>query len=92
MQTGAHDPLPGMEQRVEVCRKHLHFAMRWKGDKLGLLEMRPHYANYLKGFPNIKEYRTELVHANSLEEIEAIFERLILAYTEKDIALNEVNL
>jgi tRNA-dihydrouridine synthase B len=92
LQTGAHDPLPGMEQRVEVCRKHLHFAMRWKGDKLGLLEMRPHYANYLKGFPNIKEYRTELVHANSLEEIEAIFERLILAYTEKDIALNEVNL
>jgi tRNA-dihydrouridine synthase B len=92
LQTGAHDPLPGMEQRVEVCRKHLHFAMRWKGDKLGLLEMRPHYANYLKGFPNIKEYRTELVHANSLEEIEAIFERLILTYTEKDIALNEVNL
>jgi tRNA-dihydrouridine synthase B len=92
LQTGAHDPLPGMEQRVVVCRKHLHFAMRWKGDKLGLLEMRPHYANYLKGFPNIKEYRTELVHANSLEEIEAIFERLILAYTEKDIALNEVNL
>lgn len=91
MQSGTHDPLPGIDQRVDVCRKHLHFAMRWKGNKLGLLEMRPHYANYLKGFPNIKEYRTELVHANSLEEIEAIFDRLILTYSEKDILANEAN-
>jgi tRNA-dihydrouridine synthase B len=50
LQTGAHDPLPGMEQRVEVCRKHLHFAMRWKGDKLGLLEMRPSLCELLKRF------------------------------------------
>jgi len=44
--------------------------MAWKGAKLGILEMRRHYGNYLKGIPNIKPIRNKLVTANSVEEIE----------------------
>jgi tRNA-dihydrouridine synthase len=43
---------------------------------LGILEMRRHYSNYLKGIPHIKEVRNQLVQKNSLEEIEIVLSRL----------------
>jgi nifR3 family TIM-barrel protein len=73
LQTGEHLPAPTIEQRVNVIKKHLRRSIEWKGETLGMLEMRRHYANYLKGLPNIKEYRTQLV---SLKEPEAIFNLL----------------
>ncbi len=86
VKTGEMLQLPGIKDRVEICRRHLLFSMKWKGDILGILEMRRHYANYLKGFPNIKEYRHVLVHANVLAEIEEVFEQMIEAYSIKEIA------
>jgi tRNA-dihydrouridine synthase B len=73
IRTGEHLPPPSITQRVSVIKKHLQRSIEWKGETLGMLEMRRHYANYLKGLPNIKEYRTKLV---VLKEPEAIFELL----------------
>jgi hypothetical protein len=33
----------------------------WKGERLGIVEMRRHYTNYFKGIANFKEYRLKLV-------------------------------
>ena len=82
--TGNHLPEVPVEERVAVCRNHLHYSVRWKGPVLGVLEMRRHYANYLKGLPNIREFRHELVHAPDVVTIEAILERLISHYSEKE--------
>lgn len=67
--TGQNLPKPTIENRVEVCQQHLLKSVEWKGDKLGVLEMRNHYANYFKGIPNFKEMRTKLVTLNKHEEI-----------------------
>ena len=48
-------------------------SIEWKGETLGMFEMRRHYGNYLKGLPNIKEFRTKLV---TLKEAGAIFTML----------------
>lgn len=69
------DP-PSLEERIEVILHHLHASIAWKGPKLGMLEMRRHYGNYLKGIPNIKPVRNKLVTANSIEEIEEALEQL----------------
>jgi nifR3 family TIM-barrel protein len=69
------DP-PSLEERMEVIMHHLRASMEWKGPKLGILEMRRHYGNYLKGIPNIKPIRNKLVTANSMEEIEEALEQL----------------
>lgn len=69
MKTGEHLPKPTMQNRVEVCKTHVLKSVEWKGEKLGLLEMRNHYANYFKGIPNFKETRTKLVTLNKLDEI-----------------------
>jgi nifR3 family TIM-barrel protein len=64
---------PTLEERIGACRKHLLGSVRWKGEKLGILEMRRHYANYLKGLSHIKDFRTRLVTAESFSAIEEIF-------------------
>lgn len=73
---------PTLEERIDAARKHLHGSVQWKGETLGILEMRRHYANYLKGLPNIKEFRTRLVTTAVLSEIEDIFGELRERYAE----------
>src|SRR6188508_3500553 len=63
---------PTIEERVEVCKKHLHKSYEWKGPVVGIFEMRMHYTNYFRGIPNFKPYRQRLVEAGSYEETLAI--------------------
>ncbi|HLA53746.1 MAG TPA: tRNA dihydrouridine synthase DusB [Flavitalea sp.] len=79
--TGEQLPPPTIEQRIEVCRKHLRRSFEWKGPVVGILEMRRHYANYLKGLPNIKDYRARLVTLKSLEEIEDVLTEIERHYS-----------
>lgn len=78
--TGEHLPAPDIAQRLEVCKKHLRRSYEWKGPVVGILEMRRHYANYLKGLPNIKEYRQKLVTLKTIEEIEAVLDDIAVKY------------
>lgn len=72
LQTGNLLPLPSVEERVEICRTHAHKSVEWKGEVLGILEMRRHYSNYLKGLSHVKEYRTRLVTVKTLAEVDGI--------------------
>jgi nifR3 family TIM-barrel protein len=81
IKTGEHLPPPTIEHRVEVIRKHLLRSVEWKGLVPGINEMRRHYANYLKGLPNIKEYRNRLVMLKSVEEIEEELKEIIKVYS-----------
>lgn len=80
LKTGALLPPPSLEERVSVCKSHLRKSIAWKGETLGVLEMRRHYTNYLKGLPNIKEFRLKLVTCRSGEEVEAIMNDLLVYY------------
>ncbi len=74
--TGEQKSLPTITDRIEVCKKHLQHSMAWKGDVLGILEMRRHYANYLKGLSHVKEFRNKLVQLHTFEEINSVFEEI----------------
>jgi nifR3 family TIM-barrel protein len=67
--TGEHLPAPTIQNRVEVCKTHVIKSVEWKGEKLGILEMRNHYANYFRGIPDFKPTRTKLVTLNSAKDI-----------------------
>lgn len=69
MKTGIHLPLPTIEDRVEVARRHLEMSVAWKGEVLGVLETRRHYSNYFKGYENFKPYRTRMVTSNHSHEV-----------------------
>ncbi|MBC7863678.1 MAG: tRNA dihydrouridine synthase DusB [Bacteroidia bacterium] len=69
LKTGEHLAPPTLEQRVEVCKTHLQKSVEWKGEKMGIIEMRRHYTNYFRGMANFKPTRMILVTSDNLNEI-----------------------
>ena len=76
VRTGEHASPPTIQQRVDVIRQHLHRSVEWKGMKAGINEMRRHYTNYLRGLPNIKEFRLKLVTISEVEQIDEVLEEV----------------
>ena len=74
--TGEHLPLPTMEERVRVAKRHLEMAICWKGEHLGVFETRRHYTNYFKGIPHFKEYRQRLVTTDTAVEVFSILDEI----------------
>lgn len=66
-------PPPTMMERIHAVERHLEMSIKWKGEKLGIMEMRRHYSNYFRGIPDFKEMRIRLV---SEESGEALFQTL----------------
>jgi nifR3 family TIM-barrel protein len=81
MRTGEHLAPPTTAERVRVCRKHLDFSIRWKGERTGIVEMRRHYASYFKGLDNFKPFRMRLVETMSYQEINDILEEVSEVYS-----------
>lgn len=78
--TGEKLAQPTMDDRVEAARNHLTWSMDWKGERIGIVEMRRHYTNYFKGIAGFKEYRQRLVTTDdaeglykALDEIQEVF-------------------
>lgn len=80
VKTGTHLPSPTIQDRVAVARKHLYKSVEWKNPVVGINEMRRHYTNYLKGLPNIKEYRGKLVTLKTVEEIDVVLNEIERVY------------
>ena len=71
MATGEHLAPPNMAARIAAASMHFEGSLQWKGDRLGIVEMRRHYANYFKGIPDFKKHRLDLVTLDTVEEIRA---------------------
>lgn len=78
--TGEKLPPPTIQQRTDVIRKHLRKSIEWKGETVGILEMRRHYTNYLKGLPHIKDYRLKLVSLQTADAIEEVLQEISRQY------------
>lgn len=70
--TGERLAPPTLEERVQACVMHFEKSIEWKGPKLGIFEMRRHYAHYFKGLVGAKQWRTQLVEAGTPDEVRAI--------------------
>ena len=92
IKTGEMLAPPNIQQRIAVIKKHLHKSIEWKNGVLGILEMRSHYANYLKGFPNIKEFRNRLVQIKEVEEIEAVLTEIENYYNGYEVERTPIEL
>jgi tRNA-dihydrouridine synthase B len=72
---------PTLEEKLDVCRRHIKMSIDWKGEKTGLFEMRRHYCNYFKSIPNFKPFRMRLVTASSLEEVTGVLKEVEEEFT-----------
>jgi nifR3 family TIM-barrel protein len=89
---GEHLAPPDIHQRVEVIRQHLHRSVEWKGLKAGVNEMRRHYTNYLRGLPNIKEFRLKLVTISEVEQIDETLNSIVKYYDGFEFAPRKIDM
>ncbi len=80
LKTGTHLPLPSIKDRVDVCKQHLKHSIEWKGEVLGIAEMKRHYTNYFKGISHFKDYRIKMITSNNKEEIEHILDEVSIKF------------
>jgi tRNA-dihydrouridine synthase B len=85
--TGEMLPPPTVQERVDAARQHLQHSIDWKGEKLGVVEMRRHYTNYFRGFPNIKPYRSQLVTIYESATLFAILDEIEEVYSQEALVL-----
>jgi tRNA-dihydrouridine synthase B len=76
---------PSVSERVEAVKQHLQHSIEWKGEKVGVVEMRRHYTNYFRGFPNIKEYRSKLVSLENPDDLFEVLYQIEMAYGEIEL-------
>lgn len=78
--TGTHLAAPTVADRVDAARNHLIWSMEWKGERLGIVEMRRHYTNYFKGMSNFKDYKQKLVTLDLSDDIFNVMEEIKTVY------------
>ena len=85
--TGELLPGPDIHERVRVAKEHLQTSIEWKGEKLGVLEMRRHYTPYLKGLPHIKPYRSKLVTTMEPEVLFSVLDTVEEVYADAQLGV-----
>ena len=85
------NPNVDFTEKMPIILNHAKWLIETKGDHVGTREIRKHLLSYVKGFHKAKEFRSELCHVNSYEEIESIIKRIEVCYTEyKQTAPNKI--
>ncbi|OGJ57454.1 hypothetical protein A2881_05680 [Candidatus Peribacteria bacterium RIFCSPHIGHO2_01_FULL_55_13] len=60
------------DQKIPFILEHCELAVRLKGEKRGMLEMRRHLASYVRGQPGASEMRARLVVAEKIDDVKAV--------------------
>ncbi|MBT4120204.1 MAG: tRNA-dihydrouridine synthase [Candidatus Peribacter sp.] len=60
------------EEKIPFIIDHCELAVKVKGQKRGMLEMRRHLASYVKGIDGASDLRAQLVRVESVEEVKNI--------------------
>lgn len=76
LHNGQLPELPDVHERLRISRIHLQKSVEWKGERLALLEMRKHWSDYFKGFPNFKPYRIRIMGTELYEELSSILDEI----------------
>ena len=84
--TAEHLPYPMIDERIDLARRHLEMSIKWKGEKLGVLETRRHYSNYFKGIPDFKKHRTKMVTCDYSAQLFDLFDELKVRFKNKELA------
>lgn len=79
LETGELLPKPPMSELIETILRHARLQLEFKGEYLGMREMRKHVAWYTTGYPHSAKLR---VRVNAVETMEQLTE-LLSEYVEE---------
>ena len=72
MNTGEPAVPVSAEERAQVLMAQAKAAVKQKGEKTAIVQMRKHAAWYIKGMPNAARLRERLVRIHSLNELDSV--------------------
>lgn len=84
LQTGEKLPKPPIEEVIETIIRHAYMQIAFKGDYIGMREMRKHVSWYTTGYPQSAKLRSRI---NEIEKISDL-QYLLESYGKQ---LNEMN-
>jgi nifR3 family TIM-barrel protein len=74
LQTGELIPEPNFKERLDMARKHLDMLVAFKGEHIGVCEMRKHLGWYIKGLPHCAEMRVVINTAATKERMHEVID------------------
>lgn len=80
LETGELIPEPTLQDRLELTAEQLRKSVEHQGERYGVIIMKKHYGQYLKGIRNGKKLRLELMKYDTMDPILEI----LLNYKEEE--------
>lgn len=72
-ETGEKIGKPDMKEMIPVMLRHARMQIEWKGEMIGIREMRKHAAWYTAGYPHAAKLRGKINEVTSYRELEDLF-------------------
>lgn len=72
METGELLPEPSLSEKIAMALRHARMLIEYKGEYVGVREMRKHISWYMKGVRGAAELRCRINSAESLEALESL--------------------
>lgn len=69
LDTGELLPEPSVEERLEMCAEQLRRSVDHHGEHYGVIIMKKHYGQYLKGVRNSRQLRAEIMKESEMQPI-----------------------
>jgi tRNA-dihydrouridine synthase B len=66
---GIIPPPRSFKDHINLLMEHLKLAIKYKGEKKALIEIRKHYNGYLKGVPRVAKLRADLMQCTNLAQV-----------------------
>lgn len=86
MEHGVAMPQPSVMERVELARRHLDISVAYKGERVGVLELRRHLSCYFKALPDFKPTRTRLVTEPTADGVRALLHEISERWGDCDLS------
>src|SRR5699024_4419685 len=78
IETGELLPEPSVKERIDLCAEQLRRSVQHHGERYGVIIMKKHYGQYLKGVHNSRGLRSKIMKEEKMQPI------LDLLYRFKD--------
>jgi tRNA-dihydrouridine synthase B len=69
LETGDLLPEPSLQERLELCAEQLRLSVAHHGETYGVIIMKKHYGQYLKGVRNGKKLRAAIMQEKEMEPV-----------------------
>jgi len=68
---------PPLEEQLEFFRKHAKLGIAFKGEQWAMIELRKHFAHFVRGVRHASKFREQLIRVESYAQLERIFDDIL---------------